>query len=114
MNESFFGGLTLGSLFGLFDLVAGLLLVAAILTFGAGLATYFARLALAGREESIVTLEQGVRLLFVLVVVLGIVKYVQNNTAVVLGLISIVIVVFGGYLALEAIKNSGASEEKEH
>ena len=51
MNESFFGGLTLGSLFGLFDLVAGLLLVAAILTFGAGLSTYFARLALAGREE---------------------------------------------------------------
>ena len=114
MNESFFGGLTLGSLFGLFDLVAGLLLVAAILTFGAGLSTYFARLALAGREESIGTLEQGVRLLFVLVVVLGIVKYVQNNTAVVLGILATIIVIFGGYFALEAIKNSGASEEKEH
>lgn len=114
MNESLFDGLTLGSLFGLFDLVAGLLLVAAILTFGAGLSTYFARLALAGREESIGTLEQGVRLLFVLVVLLGIVKYVQNNTAVVLELLAGVILIFLGYFALEAIKSSNAAPDDKH
>ena len=56
-----------GQLFGLFNIVAGLLLVAARLTLGAGLVSYFGRLALAKRDESLITMQWGVRLMFVLV-----------------------------------------------
>ena len=104
MDISSMTGFTIGSLFGLFDLVAGLLLVAAILTFGGGLATYFGRLGLAVREESILTLEWGVRLLFVLVLMLGLVQYVQNHTAVVLELLAILILIGLGYLALTIVQ----------
>ena len=112
MSGDSISGFSIGQVFGLLDIVAGLLLVAALLTFGAGLSTYFSRLALAKRNESILTLEWGVRLLFVLVLVLGIVEYVQQHTALVLQILAVAVVLAIVYVVFQIAQSSGAGEDE--
>lgn len=102
----------IGQLFGLFNIVAGLLLVAALLTFGGGLVSYFGRLALAKRDESLITMQWGVRLMFVLVLMLGIVEFIQLHTALVLQLLAVAVLIGLIYTIMLVVKSSGESEDK--
>lgn len=114
MESGAITGVTISQLFGLFNIVAGLLLVASILTFGGGLVSYFGRLALAKRNESLIPMQWGVRMMFVLVLVLGTVEYIQLHTAVVLQLLAVAVAIGIGYVVLEVVKNQGASEDDHH
>jgi hypothetical protein len=105
-------GFTISAAFGFFNILVGLMLVAAFLFFFGGLAGYLSRLGLEGRIEGLKYMYRGIVILFVLVVLLGIVNFLQQRPAVVFAIIAITLVLF----VLWGISQSfgGGGEDKEH
>lgn len=104
---------TLSAGIGLFNIMAGLMLVAAFLSFFGGAIAYLSRLGLEGRVDGLMYMLWGVRILFVLVVLLGVVQYVQYHTDVIIWLVAFFVLFVGGYVAFTTIQASGASEEDD-
>ena len=94
---------TLTQAVGLFNVFVGLMVTGALLTYGIGFVIWFVRLGTwpTYRTEAIKIMEWSVVILFVLVLLLGIVQYVQNHpraagylAAIVVGAIVVWIVVY--------------------
>jgi uncharacterized membrane protein len=101
---------SLSSMFGLINIVAGLMLVASILIFFGGLVGYLSRLGLESRIQGLTYMYRGVSILFVLIVMLAIVRYVQEHPERLMMAIAVVIVLFGAWAIFEASKPA----EEEH
>lgn len=98
---------------GTFNILVGLMLVASLLTFGGGFMMYIARLGTEHRVDGIRYMEWGVNILFVLIVLLAIVKFIQGNAGLASFLVGIAIV--GGFAWLVASTvQQGGEEHEEH
>lgn len=90
---------------GLFHIVFGLLLTFTLLIFGTGLVVYLARFNTwpSHREAAIVILEWGVAMLFMLVVLLAIVNFFQNHSAIALPILAFIIVVIVAIIIIKVV-----------
>jgi hypothetical protein len=106
--------ITISQLFGFFNIMVGLMLVASFLLFFGGLTGYLTRLGLEGRVEGWLRyMYRGVAILFVLIVLLGIVKYLQFHPSVVFTILAVIVVIFMAWAALQ-VSFSGGGDEEEH
>lgn len=103
---------TLFQVAGILNIFVGLLVVAAFVAFGTGLVYYLAHLELEKRIHGIYIMEWGVSIVFVLIVLLAIVKFVREYTAVVLGIISVVVFLLLIIAGIHAV-SSGHKKEKK-
>ena len=85
---------TVTAVAGAFNIFVGLMLVAAFLLFFGGLIVWVIRLGTfpTYRDEAIEYMEWAVAVLFVLVVLLAVIQYVQNNTQTAMFILGVVIV----------------------
>lgn len=99
---------------GVFNIVVGLMLVAAFLTYGTGIILWFTRLGVwpSYRDEAIAILEWAVAIMFMLVVLLAIVHFIQAY-AVAASFVFGVIIVLGVIWLILTIATAGG-EEDEH
>lgn len=104
---------SLSAAFGMFNIVVGLMLVAAFLLFFGGLSAYLSRLGLVGREEGLKYMYWGTTVLFMLIVLLGIVNVFESNPNLMYGVVASVIIVFALWAIMKAIQE-GAAAEEEH
>ena len=105
-------GLTLSQAAGFFNVVAGFMLVAAVLLFVGGFIGWVTRLGLTGRDEGIYYMVYGVYVLTALIVVLAIIHFVQFHTQVVLTLLAVAVIILIGWFAIQIAKSAGTEEEK--
>ncbi len=105
-------GWTVSEFFGLFNILAGLMLVAAFLLFFGGLSAYLSRLGLEGRIQGLAFMYRGTSILFVLILLLAIVNYVQYHTQIVMGVLAVIVVGLLVWLAVMAMSAGGGEDEK--
>lgn len=101
---------------GLFYIVVGLALVAAFLMMGTGMIMWLVRLGtdLNYRDRAIHVMEWAVATLFGLVLVLGVVEFIQTHTSATLYLLSVCIVCLIGWLLVTSDLFSGGHDEEDH
>ena len=99
--------------FGLFNIFVGLMIVASILIFGAGVIIWLVRIGTIARVEGVRTMEWGVVILFVLVVLLAIVQYFQSHPWAATFVVSLIILFFIIWLVAEATKGGGEKKKEE-
>ena len=103
---------TLHTAIGLFNIFVGLVITAAFLAYGIGMITYLVRIGTIHRESGIRIMEMGVRILFILIILLAIAQFFQNHraaaTAIVAALIAILIIV----IVLKVFTEKPKKEEK--
>lgn len=103
---------TVAQAFGFFNIVVGVMLVIAILLFLGGFIVYLSRLGLEGRVSGgLRYMYRGVAILIVLVILLGIVNFLQFNPQVVFAALGVVIVALGAWAAITI---SQQPSEEEH
>lgn len=99
---------------GVFNIIVGLMLVAAFLLFFGGLAMWFSRLGTypTNRDEAIKLMQWGVVVLFVLAVFLALSQFVQKHAAAAAFVAGIVIVAAGIWVVftVATAKEEGADE----
>ena len=100
VSEGASGGTTLAAGVGLLNILAGLLLVGAFLFFFGGLITWCFRLGMVGRDYAVAYMRYGVTMLFMLVVGLALIRFVQFHTTIVLGAVAVASVVIVGWIAV--------------
>jgi hypothetical protein len=102
---------------GLFNIIVGVVFVVACLTFGGGLITWAVRLGVwpSHRDEAIKILEWGVAMLFTLVVVLGVVEFVESHTNIALQIVGILVVILAIWIVIASgiLSSDGKKAEKE-
>lgn len=105
----------LALILGLFNIFVGLMLVASFLLMGGGFIAWFVRLGtnLTYRDEAIMYMKWGVTIMFVLVVLLAFVKFVQEHTAGAMFLLGIVVVLAVIWLVLK-VATAPKEEEGGH
>ncbi|MBI2030601.1 hypothetical protein HYT05_03195 [Candidatus Kaiserbacteria bacterium] len=90
---------TVSTIAGLFNILAGFMFVAAVSTFVGGIISYMVDFGNHERSKGIALMEWGVAILFTLVVLLGIVQFIQSHqgtanvivaTAIIIGVVLIV------------------------
>src|SRR3989344_3421566 len=101
---------TLFQVAGILNIFVGLMATAAILTFAAGLGYYFARLGLEGRKVGLHIMEWGVALVFVLIVLLALVRFVRLHIETVLAIVSFVVLIS---IIIALIHFAAAGKEKK-
>lgn len=99
---------------GIFNIIVGLMLVAAFLTYGTGIILWFTRLGVwpSYRDEAIGILEWAVAIMFMLVVLLSLVHFIQAY-AVAASFVFGVLIVLGVIWLILKIATAGG-EEDEH
>lgn len=103
---------TVAQAFGFFNIIVGVMLVIAILLFLGGFIVYLSRLGLEGRVSGgLRYMYRGIAVLIVLVILLGIVNFLQFHPEIVFAALGIVIVAAGAWAA---IKISQQPAEEEH
>jgi hypothetical protein len=104
---------TLSAWVGLFNIMVGLMLVAAFLFYGAGLIVWAVRLNTfpTNRDFAIELLQWAVTILFVLIILLFIVQFTQDHARDVLIVLGILVVFFVTKLVLSSTGSSGEKEE---
>lgn len=85
---------TLFQVAGVLNIFVGLMVTAAFVTFGVGLLYYFANFVLERRKVGIYIMEWGVSIVFVLIVLLTLVRFIRHYTETVLGIVSFAVFVF--------------------
>lgn len=105
----------LSQIAGLFNIMVGLLLVAAFLFFFGGLGMWFTRLGTSPtyRDEAISLMQWGVVILFVLAVFLALSQFVQNHAAAAAFMVGVVIVGLGIWLVL-TVAAAKKADDDEH
>lgn len=100
---------------GLFYIVVGLALTAAILMMIGGIIMWIVRLGTSNtyRDEAIHLMEWAVATLFTLILVLGVVEFVQTHTSTTLYLLSIAIILLLAWLVITSGVFSGDGEKKK-
>ncbi len=106
----------LQTIIGLFNIVAGLMLVSSILLMVGGLGVWYVRLGTfpTYRDDAIVIMRWGVSILFVLVVLLGVAQYVQTHMSIAMLAIGVVIVAAIAYFVASTMMAGGGGEEEHH
>lgn len=104
---------TVSQAFGFFNILVGLMLVAALLFFFGGFIAYLSRLGLENRVQGLRYMYYGITILFVLVILLAIVHYLQFHPAVVFGIVAVLIVIFGAWAIVQASQEKSADHEEE-
>jgi hypothetical protein len=102
---------TLSSIVGLFNIMVGLMLVAAFLLYGGGLVLWAVRLGTfpTNRDYAIEVMQWSVAVLFVLIILLAIVQFTQNYTRSALIIVAIILVFFVARLV--ALSRNSHEEE---
>lgn len=108
--------LTLPQFLGLFNIIAGLMLTLSILLLGAGIIMWFARLGTTStyRGEAIDVMMWAVGILFTLILMLLLVRFIQDHTAnamYILGFIIIGSLVYFGITTNDGGADKDAKEE---
>lgn len=106
--------LSLAQVAGYLNILAGLMLLAALGMFLGGLGQWWAHLGLPARDEGIQWMRRGVTTLFVLVVLLGIVRFIQFHAQFALGALALGILLLGGWAVISIAKATSAGEEDDH
>jgi cytochrome bd-type quinol oxidase subunit 2 len=98
---------------GLFNIVVGFMFVCACLLFGGGLISYGVNFGNAERMQGIKLMEWGVATLFVLIVLLGVVQFLQGHGGVANVIVAFIImmIIVGG--ALSAFTQESVSKKTE-
>lgn len=100
---------------GVFNIFVGLMLVSAFLLFFGGLVIWFIRLGTypTFRDDAIEYMQWGVAILFVLIILLAAVQFVQNHTGTAMFVLGVVLV---GLIAWAILTVASAPEktEEEH
>jgi hypothetical protein len=99
---------------GLFNILAGLMLVVSFLLFFGGLGMWMARLGTfpTYRDDAIVMMQWGVAILFVLAALLALVQFIQKNTDIAYMILGGVVVAVGIWIALTVAAQK--PDEDEH
>lgn len=97
---------------GLFNIMVGLMLVAACMFFFGGLGMWFVRLGTwpTYRDEAIDLMQWGVAILFVLAVLLAIVQFVQNHYGAAVFVFGIIILIAVAWVVVTLSQAKGADE----
>jgi len=105
----------ISELAGLFYIIVGLTLVASFLFMMAGFAMWCIRLGTfpTYRDDGIKMMEWGVATLFTLILVLGVVEFIQWHTETVLYILGLLIIVLVIWLIATSGVLSGGGHEKE-
>jgi len=107
----------ISQLAGLFYIIVGLTLVMSLILMMGGTLAWAIRLGTfpTYRDDALTVIEYGVSTMFVLVVILGIVEFVQTHTSATLYVLSIVIAGLVLWLAVTSeLFGGGAEKEEEH
>lgn len=104
---------TLSQIFGYLNILVGLIFVASVLTFAGGFVVYISRLHLPYRDWGIDIMSWGVTILFVLVVMLAFISFVQNHLSVVLGFLAFVALLYIGWFIVASIRTGAKKDEKK-
>jgi hypothetical protein len=105
----------IATIVGLFNIIVGLMVVAAFLMMGGGIVLWYVRLGLfpSYRDEAIKMMQWGVAILFVLVVLLWVAQFVQTHKALAtMVVIAVVAAAVAYFVATQVL--TGNSEEEEH
>lgn len=105
--------LSLPQFIGLFNIIAGLMLTVSILLLGTGIIMWFARLGTVGtyRDEAIKVMMWGVGVLFTLILMLLLVRFVQDYTRNAMYILGFIII--GALAYFLATTSSAPAEHKE-
>src|SRR5665213_3593881 len=101
---------TLSTFLGFFNILAGLMLVAAVLSFVGGFIRYLVVLGNVKRKDGLVFMVWGIAILFVLVVLLGIVNILQGPFFFLLSIALVLFVCFVLVIALSRVKGKSTPE----
>ncbi len=102
---------TFSTFLGLFNICAGLMVVAAFLTFAGGFIQYLVLLGTERRMEGLKLMFWGITILFVLVVLLGIINILQGPISFIIGIVAILFVCFVVVLSLgKGVKSNPPAE----
>lgn len=105
------------TLVGLFNVFVGLMLVAAFLLMGGGFVAWIVRLGVwpSYRDEAIRYMQWGVATLFTLVLILSVVRLVQNYTDTMMFLVGILVVFAVVFIAIRfGLGYYSAGDDGEH
>jgi hypothetical protein len=102
---------TVSTFLGLFNICAGLMVVAALLFFAGGFIQYLVLLGTERRREGLKLMTWGIIILFVLVILLGIINILQGPISFLIGIIAILFVCFVIVLAIGKSGGSGGKPE---
>ena len=107
---------TLTKAVGVFNVFVGLMLTAAILTFGTGFVVWIIRLGTwpTYRTEAIKIMEWGVVILFVLVVLLMIVQFFQNHARAATYIVSTIVLILLAFVIIRMAAAKSEKKEEEH
>lgn len=107
---------TLTQAVGLFNIFVGLMLVAALLTYGVGFVIWVTRLGTwpSYRTEGIKVMEWSVVILFVLVVLLMVVQFFRDHPAAATYAVAAILLALFAWAILAIVKQSAKKEEGEH
>lgn len=105
------GAFSMSAALGLFNIIVGLMIVAAFLLFFGGFIGYITRLGLVGREQGLHYMNWGVTVLFVLIILIGIVQYFQRNPQAMFAVVGFAISAAVLWLVFKAMQDSGSDEE---
>jgi hypothetical protein len=111
-SNTLINNFTVSQAFGFFNIFAGLMLVAGLLLFFGGFISYLTRLGLEGRVQGLRYMYWGETVLFVLILMLAVIHYLQFHPTIIFLIIGAIIVVFGSWAILQATASAG--EEEEH
>ena len=106
------GAFTLNQVLGFFNIIVGLFLTVAILSFGVGMILYMTRYGTWPREEAFPFMQFGITVLFVLSVLIALIHYFTKNTEQILYIISILVFICLGGLLLYAFKDRAEKKDK--
>jgi hypothetical protein len=107
----------ISTIVGLFNIIVGLMLVAALLLMGGGLMLWYVRLGVhpSYRDDAIDLMQWSVAILFVLVVLLWVAQWVQTHKAlsmmIIVAAVAALVVYF---VATQVLAGSGAEEDEHH
>lgn len=105
-------GFTLQDALGLFNIFVGVMIVMAIILFFGGVITWAVRLGTIYRHEGIRLMEWGVAVLFVVLVLLAIVKYLILHPHALTIVVSIAVGLFIAWVVFEVMRSGGAAKEE--
>jgi hypothetical protein len=90
----------------------GFIVLAVLGMYIAGLGIWAAHIKVTGRDEGVEWMERAVSTLFWLLVILGIMRFVQYNPQLAMQIVAIVVVAIGGWLAIKAVQASGEGDDE--
>lgn len=105
--------MSISTIIGLFNIVVGVMFVFAVVYFVAGIIIYTANFGNAERTHGVISMEWGTMILFVLVVLLGIVQFLQGHTGVANLIAAAIGIGFVGYFLYTAFFAEALAPKKE-